>query len=413
MKQKNTALSNRIALGLACVLIFTYTLYHLIGMFDSTISTYAAGVTSETTVLTETGYIFRDETVLTSSYSGVVDYHVKDGTKVSAGQNMATVYENGTSEVKSNLRRMDDRLAILAQSSADALKGVDMTELKKDVSGSYNTLIKMIAEGRTGGLSYYADQMLVGLNRMEVAIRGNDAVSVATEQELRDMRTRVLSESGNSQTYSAGKSGYFYSQTDGYETYFTMNAAAELTADSFYKLIGKKAATSYDGQKAYGKISYTSEWLFVLPVSQDNEQYFEVGETYSACFEENNQTDIPLTLEKVIADEERGQVLLVFRGDRLPEYFSFDRSQSVSMEVERISGIYVPKSIVTRMDGFRGVYVLRGNVVHFRYIEILHEGGDYYLVKEGVEDDGERTYLRVNDLIILNGKNMFDGRVLD
>ncbi len=413
MKQKNTAFSNRIALGLACILIFTYTLYHLIGMFDSTISTYAAGVTSETTVLTETGYIFRDETVLTSSYSGVVDYHVKDGTKVSAGQNMATVYENGTSAVKSNLRRMDDRLSVLAQSSADALANVDMTELKEDVSTTYNALIKMMAEGKTGGLSYYADQMLMGLNRMDVAAKGSDAISVATEQELRAMRADLLAASGSSQTYSAGKSGYFYSQTDGYETYFTMNAAAELTADSFYRIIGKKAATSYDGQKAYGKISYTSEWLFVLPISEDDGEYFEVGETYSACFEENNQTDIPLTLERVISDEDREQVLLVFRGDRLPEHFSFDRSQTVSMEVERISGIYVPKSVVTRVDGFRGVYVLRGNVVHFRYIDIMYEGSDYYLVKEGVADDEERTYLRVNDLIILNGKNMFDGRVLD
>ena len=30
-----------------------------------------------------------------------------------------------------------------------------------------------------------------------------------------------------------------------------------------------------------------------------------------------------------------------------------------------------------------------------------------------VEDDGERTYLKVNDMVILNGKNLFDGRVMD
>ena len=64
------------------------------------------------------------------------------------------------------------------------------------------------------------------------------------------------------------------------------------------------------------------------------------------------------------------------------------------------------------MDGFRGVYVLRGSVVYFRRIEIVYEGNDYYLVKEGLESE-DVSYLQVNDLIILNGKNMFDGRVLD
>ena len=64
------------------------------------------------------------------------------------------------------------------------------------------------------------------------------------------------------------------------------------------------------------------------------------------------------------------------------------------------------------MDGERGIYVLRGNVVRFRRIEIVYTGEDYYLVKSSVEDT-EYEYLQVNDLIILNGKNLFDGRVLD
>ena len=80
--------------------------------------------------------------------------------------------------------------------------------------------------------------------------------------------------------------------------------------------------------------------------------------------------------------------------------------------MDRVSGIYVPRDVVERVDGFRGVYVLRGSVVYFRRIEIVYEGSDYYLVKDGITDE-DTPYLQVNDLIILNGKNMFDGRVLD
>ena len=102
----------------------------------------------------------------------------------------------------------------------------------------------------------------------------------------------------------------------------------------------------------------------------------------------------------------------MFSCDRLPKNFSFDRCQSVSITVSTQSGIYVPKDIVIREEGRIGVYILRGSVVQFRYIDIVYEGSDYYLVKHDSEDDGERQYLRENDMIILNTTNLFEGRIL-
>ena len=105
--------------------------------------------------------------------------------------------------------------------------------------------------------------------------------------------------------------------------------------------------------------------------------------------------------------------LIVFSCDRLPEDFELLRRQSVQITVDSTSGIYVPKDCVKKHDGMRGVYILRGSVVHFRQIDILFEGSDYYLVKSGLEGDEEIEYLQVNDLIILNGKQLFDGMVVN
>ena len=38
--------------------------------------------------------------------------------------------------------------------------------------------------------------------------------------------------------------------------------------------------------------------------------------------------------------------------------------------------------------------------------------GDYCLVAENGEDDENYAYLGTNELIITNGKNLFDGRIL-
>ena len=118
--------------------------------------------------------------------------------------------------------------------------------------------------------------------------------------------------------------------------------------------------------------------------------------------------------ENVRQDSKESCLLLVFSCDRLPESGALDRSLSVSVTVDSRSGIYVPAGAIELLDGYRGVYVLKGSVVCFRTVEIIYIGNDYFLVAEEPEDENiPYEYLTVNELIIVNGKNLFDGRILD
>ena len=57
--------------------------------------------------------------------------------------------------------------------------------------------------------------------------------------------------------------------------------------------------------------------------------------------------------------------------------------------------------------------ILKGSVVFERRIEVIYEGSDYYTVADGLEPEGEDVYLQSNDTLILDGQNLFDGRILD
>ena len=83
------------------------------------------------------------------------------------------------------------------------------------------------------------------------------------------------------------------------------------------------------------------------------------------------------------------------------------------IERSSVSGIYVPRSAVHTIGTVRGVYVLRGNIAYFRRIDIIYKGDDYFLVSERDDSDGKYYYLGENELIITNGKNLFDGRILE
>ena len=402
-------LKNRFAVGLVCLLVAVYTLYHLIGLFDGELSTFAAGVTTEHTTLSYDGYFFRDETVLTAKGGGLADYAVSDGTKVARGQTLATVY-GGSAELRGRLKRIDSEIELLER-SIDGLAGsTDPAKVKATVNDSYGTLIKMLASGESGGLSAEADKLLTGLNQMDTLWNGEEASAAKTLEALRAERKELLSSCGKGASYAADRSGYFYSSPDGFENTFTSAAIESLTGESFFDLIESSPASTAN---AYGKISYTSEWYLVLPVKAGEQKYFEAGGVYDVLFEENGRTSLPMTFEKSVEDSEQGVWLIVLSCDRLPEDFELLRRQSVQITVDSTSGIYVPKDCVKKVDGIRGVYILRGSVVHFRQIDVLYEGSDYYLVKSGLESGEEIEYLQVNDLIITNGKQLFDGMVVN
>ena len=412
-----SSLKQRIALGLVCVLVISYTVYHIINLFGADYTTYAAGVTTEKTVVSYNGYLFKDETVLTCENTGIVDYLVPDGTKVGRGQQVATVYEKNASE-QSTISKIDDYILVFEASTGKNIENVDYSEKIQENAETYNTIAKLLAGGNSTELEYNINKLLVGMNIVD-EIKATDRLgddSGLTEREqtlekLRIEKQRIFSESGNSIGCTVSKPGYFFSETDGCEGYFTIDAADNITHDTYNSLVDI-AMSPKTVAGAYGKLGDSSQWKLVMAIDKDDLKHFKTEETYNAVFSENNGTELPLYLEKIVMGGASDDPLLVFSCDRLPKNFSFDRCQSVSITVSTQSGIYVPKDIVIREEGRIGVYILRGSVVQFRHIDIVYEGSDYYLVKHDSEDDGGSKYLRENDMIILNTTNLFEGRIL-
>ncbi|MBR2353294.1 MAG: hypothetical protein IKA76_02180 [Clostridia bacterium] len=411
MTQKRRLFGQRMALGVVFVLVACYTLYHLTGFFDTEMKTYAVGLTAETQLVGGNGYVFRDETTLTSSYEGVVDYQSRSGVKVGEGQLLASVYQKGDAAKQDRIAVLDSQISLLEQSLRESATVTDPLLLRDEIRDEYLSLMNGLADENAVDLSDGVQDLLTKMNRMDVLINEKEAACYKSLTELRKERKKIFDEAGESKEFYARQSGYFYSYTDGCEDLFTMSAAETLDETSFYELVAElEQAEPTKG--AWGKLCADVDWKLVLPVSREEGERFAKGQVYYGTFG-NGAAKIPLTLEDAKDAPAHGQTLLVFSADRMPDGFSFERRQSVRMEVTRIEGLYVPKNVVVRQDDGYGVYILRGSVVRLRYVEILYEGSDYYLVRDQVEHEDGKVYLQANDLIILNGKNLFDGRVMD
>ncbi len=396
-------------LGIA---ILVYSVYHIASLFGEDIATITSGMSTERTVLDGKGYVFRDETVLYSQNSGVADYFKADGSKVSVGEALADVSENGTNNAKSMVQYFDNRIAILEQSVDSRKTLADLPEINESISDAYYSLAKSLASGDTGSIAAQTDKLLLNMNCHSLLTDENTPVD-NTFEKMKVQREGILNGSGNSITEYATDSGYFYSYADGFEEYFTSNAADTLTAKDFYALTEDIKTNSIALSKSYGKLASNSEWRFVIKMTAVASEYFKENKVYNLDFIENGNVTIPMTLTQKVEDDVYGGSLLVFYANRLPDEFVFDRCQSVSVEVSSFSGIYVPKSAIHKMGGEYCVYVLRGSVVKLRRIDIVYEATDYYLSNPNTVYDTGAAYLGANELLIIQGSNLFDGRILD
>ncbi len=413
---KKKSLLPRVVVIVLAVLVFVYTAYHLANLFFAKkIETIISGVTVESDTVGGTGYIFRDETLMYGDEVGAVDYFVSDGEKISVGQKIANVYglnnEIDAEIAKRELFLTDKKIELLEKSIISNAEVTDPAILKSQANDVYFNLLNLLSSNDTSELDVQMENMMITLNKMNILTDKSSDVK-ATLDILKAQRNQYLV--GEHMEQYSTISGYFYYSPDGFESRFSSKTLENMSADKFYSL-----AYEYNNSKPsipseiFGKLAFGTKWNFVLPISQTKAESLEVDKDYKLTFKENNNTTLTMTLLNKIEAKTRGETILVFECNKLPQNFSLERCQNAEIELSSIEGIYVPASAMAWEDGILGVYTARGSVVFFNKVDVIYRAYDYCLVAKTGEPEGGYDYLGTNELIITNGKNMFHGRILE
>ena len=171
-------------------------------------------------------------------------------------------------------------------------------------------------------------------------------------------------------------------------------------------------------------MAYTYDWYFALRSSVKLISSYSVGESYGVELLGYSTDALEGQLEKILTKSGSDDAVLVFRVSRLPENFNFKRSLKASVLGQEFSGLKVPTGAMRVLDGVSGVYVLYGNTVYFRSVEILGEAEGYYYLSEAFEgitvpsDDTDSANdvfyapLREYDRVIVSGVGLYHGKVI-
>lgn len=402
--------------ALASVFVMWYILYHLFNGFESKLETTPAVLTSKEVTVSTSGYIIRNETPLYSAENGGVNYLYSDGEKVRAGSVVANIYSGDRAEnITGQMINIDKQIEVLMQSSIlDSSSSSDTNTLDAKINELYYVIRDKLEDGDLEYALYKRDELLVLLNKRQAITRNlngyEDKIAVLkAEKESLSSGLESISEE-----ISIDHSGYFYSSLDGYENIFTPSKLKDLDFYSYEKLI--ESSPEIVPKNGVGKIVNSDEWYVLAVVPSGNIKTFEVGGVCRVKFPYNEDVIINMSLEEIHTDGENGDVLLVLRTMVMPDGFKFVRKQTLEIIEESYSGYKIPSSSVRKVDGKDGVYVLNGNTVTFKQVEVLTEQDGYFIVKQqpSFYDDPEYSKkLGLYEKVIVSGKDLYDGKIIN
>ncbi|MGN0979714.1 MAG: HlyD family efflux transporter periplasmic adaptor subunit [Candidatus Avoscillospira sp.] len=362
---------------------------------------YEAGTGSYTT-----GYVVRDETVLTSRYD-ITTLVVSEGERVSKNQTVATGYLNADAQERqlqiAELESQLEQLQYAASYSADA---ADQALLDAEIQAQLANMSRNVARRDLNAASD-SSAALKGLilRRMSAAGEGEED---DLSQRISDLQQEIASlntvASIDTTVVAAEHSGYFSGTVDGYENVLTVEALSEMSIESLENLQPAELAGN-----EVGKIISGDTWYYVTVVPADQLQGVTVGDKVPVTFSSQFYNSLTMTIYRM-GKEQDGSRLLVLSCNYYMQDVTLLRQQSADVVFTSYAGLRVPKEAIRVNENSQaGVYVLEGNAAVWKNVNILHDNGESYVVEL---DKSSTDNLWPGDEIIVGAKNLYDGKVV-
>ena len=395
-----------------------YIGYHLWNGITSKITTSPALQVSRSFTVRADAYIVMSEVPIRASGAGKAFPEVADASHVAAYSTVAGIYSNTDEALRAEITNLQAQLRLLKDYSVAGHSAKEASKTDRRIYDIMTKMKRLVRDNDIGAALGMRSELLCEISERKATVSSGESIDSIISSLSAQIDSKKSLLGTPSATVTAPSAGWYFSETDGYESVFTPEKIKDLSPSGYDAL---SAAQGESTDSDAGKIVTDYKWYIAVKVSAQSVSGMEAGRTYEVVFPYNRGESLEMTLESAVADE-TGECVLVLSSGKITSDFSFARSQTVEITTKVMSGFSVPKSAIRMNDGVIGVYVFDGMTVSFRRIEVIREFDDAYLVSSDVGDASAETgnegsaqsapYLSRNEQIITSGKGLYDGRIL-
>lgn len=386
--------------------------YHVVDRATPGLDLVDAVPSTSTEVIEVDGYIIRDEEPLyaNNSKEGSVVPAISNGGRVAVGSKLVDVYSQYSTDAEMRLAEIDEQIALLSKSKSENRSVQSTAGIEADIYETVSSIRRYAENGDYADALSMRAILLVDIKKKGIVtgeITDYDALIATLEAE----KTRLKSTLGAClETVYSGKSGYYFSECDGYGDIFSADIIDDMTYEQFVNMT--LSEPYYSSKLSIGVMVNGYTWYISCIMDRHTAERFEPGKKYPMEFSYSSET-LEMKVERIVNETAGKNSVVVFSCEKMPVNFDYTRMQPVRIAIKEHTGFKLPVEAVRVVGGYEGVYIKDEVTIEFRRINVIYEN-DGYVICNGDKQDEDDTYAWIsqNDIVVVSGTDLYSGKVV-
>ncbi len=390
------------------VLIIVYFVYQVIQMNSEPYKTETAIQRKIQNTIDTKGFVVRDETYLTASDpNGTIVSIAEDGKRVGNGETVAISFKTPESAaIYVKINELNSEIDYYTQLKNKVGAGTNSPSSYNNMINS--ACIKYITSSKSEIGSDFDD----ALGDLRDAITTKQlAVGkvISVDEKLAALQAELLGLQDKASGYTSIASprpGYYIGAVDGYENAVKYSDVLKMNVESINSLLS--SSSSKPPENVMGKLVDAFNWYILCVVPYDSSGSLEVGKTVKVKIPNMSSGTVECTVEQK-GDKEGDSISVVLKCGLMNRDVAKLRITDIQIITDEFMGFRISNDAIREVNSQKGVYVLRGNTVQFKKVNIIFSSEEYSII-ESVSDDS--SFIRQYDTVVTQGVDLYDGKVI-
>lgn len=423
----------KIIMVIITLLVIAYVIFQVSRASFTQVKTVTAKDTIAYDSFAADCYVVRDETMIEYSGDGIISYNYDNGAKVSVNETVAGVFENADSAGKKkdieHLKAQIEELEWLQKNIENITQSPD--ELDKAIGNNLVEANQTLNKGDLSGVNSNTERILYYINERQLVTGKTTDYNERIDKLKKklDELEKSSAKQKKSMEIKSPVTGYFVGSADGYENLIKTSQLKSIKPED---IESDKLSPINVPSKVVGKTINGVYWYVLCKVTPDEILKIKKASSLKLDIPVVSSQKIKVELYSINQEDRNSDGVAVFRGTMMNDEMASFRRGEISVIIEEYSGISIPKSAVHDLEITRvnedndgnvtseskvvtGVYVKLGNSVSFREIFPIYSGENIVISeinKKLKPFSKEFEKLEVYDEIIVEGANLYDGKII-
>lgn len=390
-----------------CIIAVVFVVHQIYSSVYKPITTVSAEYYTATEGFQISAVVVREEKIITSDTSGTLHFVLSDGERVAKGGTIANIYSNASVSVTVNrIEQLKSRIADIEEMQGyNDVEAADIALINTKVNNSLNELLRGVASGQFSSVEFDSAELLTNISRRQMITGEQTDFSERLTELKSELDTLNASLSQPVGSIKAETSGYFVSGVDGYEDVLTCESIDQLTPESLDAL---KADSVPDN--TLGKIVSGYTWYIASKVDISDSLKYKVGDNLTFKTTLKSSPELNVTVEKINTSQSDDKAVMIFSCQQMNSELASIRKGTMTIINNTYSGLKLPTKALRIQDGQAGVFVRSGMAVKFVSVNVVYRTDEYIICEQQVSNE---SVLRLYDEVVVKGKRLYDGKIVD